>query len=131
MATLASKLIAKAQRAIVAYYHLCTNHDDWGTLDEQWLQVYSESPAEGYINRWFVRVKNTRRFKHQRSMHNLNCHKRGVMCVTFLRGEITDVSWNIKPSGRYAHPLENYHHKNEEERNKRIASMPEGYGEWA
>lgn len=137
MATLGSKLIAKAQRAIVAYYHLCTDHDDLGTCDEHWLQVAAESPATGYINRWFIRVSSTRRFKHERSNHRLLHHPRGTMCVTFLRGEITDVGWHRKPAGRHAHPLENYQHRDDEalaieaealevER----ANKPAEYGAW-
>lgn len=131
MATLNSKLIAKAQRAIVAYYHLCTNDDDWGTCDEHWLQVYTESPAQGYINRWFVRVKNTRRFEHQKNAHHLNMNHRGTMCVTFYRGEISDVAWHMKPRGRHAHPRENYQHRDIEQAIKALADKPEGYGSWA
>ncbi|QOC57975.1 hypothetical protein phiK7B1_120 [Pseudomonas phage phiK7B1] len=130
MSTLASKLIAKAQRAIVAHYHLCTNDDDWGTCDEHWLQVASDNPAVGYINRWFVRVKNTRRFKIQKNRTDLTFHRRGVMCVTFLRGEITDVGWHIKPSGRHAHPRENYQHRDDEARAIERAAKPAGYGAW-
>lgn len=131
MATLESKLIAKAQRAIVAHYHLCSLDDDWGTCDEHWLQVATDNPAVGYLNRWFVRVKNTRRFKTQKDRTDLTFHRRGTMCVTFLRGEITDVGWNVKPSGRHAHPLENYQHRDDMKRMKEIASKPEGYGTWA
>lgn len=131
MATLADKLIAKAQRAIVAYYHLCTNDDDWGTCDEHWLQVLSESPATGYINRWFVRVKDTRRFTRQRSRQDLINHDRGTMVVTFLHGSITDVEWHKKPCGRHAHPRENYQHRDDEAREKELANKPAGFGVWA
>lgn len=129
--TLADKLIAKAQRAIVAYYHLCTDYDDWGTCDEHWLQVVSESPAEGYINRWFVRVKNTKRFKRRTMAHHLISHSRGTMCVTFFRGEITEVGWHRKPDGRHANPLDNYQHRHDAQREQELADKPTGYGEWA
>lgn len=131
MATLASKLIRKAQQRCVSYYHLCTNYDDWGTLDTHWLQVLAESPAPGYLTRYFVRVNDTRRFEHQKEQHSLAYHKRGVMCVTFLRGEISDVAWHIKPRGRHANPLENYQHRDDLQREQDLADKPEGYGVWA
>ncbi|ATW58056.1 hypothetical protein CNR34_00123 [Pseudomonas phage nickie] len=130
MATLTGKLIAKAQRAIVAYYHLCTDHDDWGTLDEHWLQVLAESPAPGYLNRYFVRVKNTRRFEHQKNALSDIDRSRGIMCVTFLHGSITpDTGWYIKPSGRHANPLENYQHRDAQE--EIATNRPENFGSWA
>ena len=131
MATLAQKLIGKAQQRCVSYYHLCTNYDDWGTMPEHWLQVLAESPAPGYLNRFFVRVKDTRRFSHQKDAFRDINRARGVLCVTFLRGEISDVGWYMKPRGRHANPLENYQHRDDLEREQEPANKPAGFGEWA
>jgi len=130
MATLTQKLIAKAQQACVAFYHVATDYDDWGTIPEHWLQIHAESPAPGYINRYFVRVKSTRRFEHQTDALSDIDRTRGVVCVTFLHGAITaDTEWYVKPSGRHANPLENYQYRDAQEEIE--ANKPEGYGNWA
>lgn len=126
-----SEMIRAAQQACVGYYHVCTDHDDWGTLDTHWIQVESEVPAPGYVNRYFVRVKDAGRLVHSRNSHSLVHSERGTMCVTFLDYKITDVGWYLKPRGRHAHPLESYYHRDDEKRIVEIASKPEGYGTWA
>lgn len=128
MTTLTYKLIAKAKQACVAYYHLCTDYDDWGTLDTHWLQVNLECPAPGYINRFFIRVKDSRGFDVQTDRNDLMYGDRGCLVVTFLRGEITQTEWYIMPKGRRAHPLENYKHRDD-----RIPEIPkpESYGVWS
>jgi hypothetical protein len=122
---LKEKLIAKGNQACVAYYHQCTDWDDWGTLNEHWVMEHEESPAKGYMNRWYTRTKPDMKV-HDRD------NRPGSICVTFLNGAITpDIEWSGKPTGHHADPRENYQHKRDLEREQEIASKPEGYGKWA
>jgi hypothetical protein len=130
MATLGAVQTRKALQACVAYYHLCTDYDDWGTLDTHWLQVNVESPAPGYLNAYFVRVRDTRRFKAQSDNGRLAHSQRGCLVVTFLKGEITQVEWYLKPRGPHKHPLENYKHR-DDPTSMAETPKPECYGDWA
>lgn len=133
MSTLASGLIAKAQQACVGYYHRCTVFDDWGTSPEHWLQVECESPAQGFLNRYFIRVnpENDGKLEHRKDELHLADRTRGVMVVTFLRGNITDTEWYMRPSGGHAYPGENYKNREDEAREQNLAEKPDGYGDWA
>ena len=130
MATLEAKLIDRAKQRCVAYYHVCTNYDDWGTMPEHWTQVEVDNPAPGYLNRYFLRVKNGELCANHKDRLGLVDKTPGVMCVTFLQGEITDVEWYMKPYGEHKHPEENYIHRDDESM-KEPTNKPEGYGEWA
>jgi hypothetical protein len=108
----------------VAYYHVCTSYDDWGTMPEHWREVDKESPAPGYMNRFFVRCEELKPDEWLRDA--------GVLCVTFYRGAISSVSWQYKPAGIYKHPEEDYIHRDDLPKEvPKETPKPEGYGDWA
>lgn len=115
------RLIARGNQACVAYYHRCTNYDDWGTLNHHWELETEESPAPNYMNRWYIRTRPGM------GVHDRN-NRPGTICVTFLNGEITpDTQWAEKPTGVHAHPLEDYTRYPDEP----LVEKPNGYGDWA
>lgn len=120
------RLIARGNQACVAYYHRCSDFDDWGTLNEHWMLETEESPAPNYMNRWYTRYRPG-------MVHDRN-NRPGTICVTFLNGEITpDIEWAEKPSGIHAHLLEDYVHADYliKPAPPLVDEKPAGYGDWA
>lgn len=115
----------RARQACVAYYHRCTSIDDWGTMPEDWVEVITESPAPGYMNRYFQR--------NETIVLKARDNSKGVMVVTILNDKITDTEWFIRPFGDYRVEGETYYADDSDEPDpvEPENHKPEGYGVWA